>query len=134
MAQELVDSLTIAMFSQSGAEIIIGRENNGGCTVVVDCGIVSNTILSECRLAKVENLLGCASTFDWELGAGEDCIASTEAFSQDRCLVGSLKGVHTSNWRVRVIESFLSSFNLVKSQLKTGVNDKDVVGGFRSIR
>ena len=48
MVQELVDSLTFTVFGQGRAEIIIRWEDNWSCTVVVDGGVVSHSVLPEC--------------------------------------------------------------------------------------
>ena len=88
--QELRDSLALTLLSQRLAKIIIRRENDRCSTIVAHVSLITDAILPEGRLAKVQDLLWGTTTLDWELGASKNSVASAEAVSQDRRLVGTL--------------------------------------------
>ena len=133
MFEKLIDALVFADFVQSITKFIVRREHDWSDSVVRDISLVPDSLLAPRFLAQVANLLGCASTFDWELGTCEDGVATLEALSHDRGFVRTFQCVDASNWGVGVCECFPSPFNLVEFKGAAWVNDKDVVGGYRSI-
>mmetsp|Transcript_14909 Transcript_14909/g.18733 ORF Transcript_14909/g.18733 Transcript_14909/m.18733 type:complete len:321 (-) Transcript_14909:61-1023(-) len=134
VVEELIDTFAIALLGQSLAEIIIGRENDGRSTVVLHVGVVANAFLSEGRLAQIQDLLGCTTALDWELGAGEDSVATAEVVAKHRSLVGALKVVHATDGGIDVVKRLLGTFDQIVSELEPRVDDEDVVGGGGTIR
>ena len=129
MHQKLGNALALALLSEGLAKVIIRRENDGSGTVVAHVCLITDSVLSESRLAQIQNLLRRTTAFDRELGACEHSVATAEAVSKNRCLVGALKIVNAANWRVRVIESLLSSIDQVIAKLQARVDHQNIVGG-----
>ena len=131
--QVQVNVLAKALLKKSITVLITGREDNWSVTVVVDFSVASDIVLSESRLTEVHDLLGSTTALEWELRAGEDSLATTETFSQDRGLVGTIKSVHGADGSIVIIKSFLATFDEIVTELETRVDDEVVVSGLSAI-
>ena len=129
MFENLLDAFLDALVVERFIKLIAWREHHRWCTVILDLSIVSDSILPESSLAQIQDLLGSSSAFDWEHRACEHGIATTEAFSQDRRLVCSIKGIHGADWRLSILDCFLSTSDFIESQLETRVHHKNVICG-----